>query len=162
MTDKDTQKAIHWQWRLANILVVEDDSVDCKLLEAFFDGNNLTNDVQFCGTIQSAAHYMQHHHVDLLFLDIELPDGNGLEFLSNQVIPSDWLARDSSNHYPVVIMSGKTSVERLHQAREQGVYIYMDKPLDLTKLHAVIRLLDAFHMGILLDETAHEPLTHAM
>jgi two-component system, NtrC family, response regulator AtoC len=58
--------------------------------------------------------------LDLLLLDLELPDGNGMDLLDDPALPE---------HDHAVIVTGQPSVESAIQAVSRPVYDYLLKPL---------------------------------
>ncbi len=65
-----------------NILVVEDDAIDRKAMERLLRGSSLPlNEVVFVDHLEKALAALAEGAFDLLLLDLNLPDSNGLETL---------------------------------------------------------------------------------
>lgn len=64
--------------------------------------------------------------IDLVLLDILLPDGDGLELLKE-------LAEKKQN-FTVVMMSGHGTIETAVEATKLGAYDFLEKPISLDKL----------------------------
>jgi DNA-binding LytR/AlgR family response regulator len=64
-----------------NCVIIDDDTVSRKILADFSEENPDLELVKEFGTIQDALPYLNSNEVDLIFLDIELPDMSGIEFL---------------------------------------------------------------------------------
>ena len=66
-----------------NAMITEDDLLSramlCDLLEDYFPEINI---IGMAETVKDSLQLLEDHKIDLLFLDIELPDGNGFEILT--------------------------------------------------------------------------------
>ncbi|WP_342315530.1 sigma-54 dependent transcriptional regulator [Lysobacter sp. FW306-1B-D06B] len=67
--------------------------------------------------------------LDLLLLDLELPDGNGMDLLDDPAVPE---------HDHAVIVTGQPSVESAIQAVSRPVYDYLLKPLCAQQFDALL------------------------
>lgn len=79
---------------------------------------------------------------DLVFLDIWMPDLDGLEVLKR--------VRQQFPHMMVIVMSGHGSIETAVQATKLGAYDYLEKPLDSEKITILVR--NALHQRKLEEE----------
>ena len=65
-----------------NAMITEDDLLSrtmlCDLLEDYFPDVHIVNMAQ---TVKDTVAFLKDHKIDLLFLDIELPDGMGFDIL---------------------------------------------------------------------------------
>lgn len=96
--------------------IVEDDVISLKVIEGMAEKTGL---LQIDGSFTSpteAARWLATHSVDLLFLDMEMPELNGLDLLRTLVEKPD-----------VIIISGKSSFAI--EAFEFNVTDYLLKPL---------------------------------
>lgn len=66
----------------------------------------------------------------LLLLDLQLPDGNGIDFLTR--------LRRSENHVPVIILTAKDRISDRIDGLNAGADDYLVKPFDLGELEARI------------------------
>ncbi len=75
--------------------------------------------------------------VDVVVMDVRMPDLDGLEVLRR--------AREARPGLPVVIMSGHGSIETVRQAFKLGAFDYLEKPItEREKLVAAVRNAVAF------------------
>lgn len=79
---------------------------------------------------------------DLVFLDIWMPDLDGLEVLKR--------VRQQFPNMMVIVMSGHGSIETAVQATKLGAYDYLEKPLDSEKITILVR--NALHQRKLEEE----------
>jgi PAS domain S-box-containing protein len=60
------------------ILVVEDDEIDKKQVERFLSRSSISYDVEFTEYLDNALKLLDQREFDILLLDLNLPDSNGL------------------------------------------------------------------------------------
>jgi two-component system NtrC family response regulator len=112
---------------MARILIIDDDEPFCQLLaEAITIGGN---DVRFAHTIDAGKRLVLEEYFDVVFLDVVLPDGNGLDHLSE--------IRSVSSEPEVIILTGGGTPDGAELAIESGAWDYIQKPFPLSviKLH---------------------------
>jgi len=111
-----------------NILVVEDeDSVANLISEILVIWGH---QVQQSGTGSDALEKVRRTDVDLILLDISLPDIQG-----HELIP---FFKASQPHVGIVAMTGSNSRELESKVRREGVIYYMIKPFELKALKEVV------------------------
>jgi len=103
--------------RIKNILIIEDEEDLCWLLSNILKDKGYN--VIIANTISEGAACLKESP-DLVFLDLKLPDGDGMDILPKiKKITSETL---------VTIISAYGSEERMEEARAKGVYRFIDKP----------------------------------
>jgi two-component SAPR family response regulator len=98
------------------VLVIDDEKETCILLAAIIHKNRLK--AAYVHTLEDAVKSISKVTPVLIFLDINLPDGNGIDFLTHLSI-----------HHPeihVVIISAFDSYKA--KAEELGAYAFLIKP----------------------------------
>jgi DNA-binding response OmpR family regulator len=111
-----------------HLLVVDDDAEVCQLLERYLGSHGYR--VSSAGSGASLRAVLLEQSVDLILLDLGLPDEDGLELLRE--LQPQW-------HGPVIVVSGRgESVERV-VGLELGADDYISKPFDLRELLARVR-----------------------
>jgi CheY-like chemotaxis protein len=111
------------------VLVVDDDNLICWALEKEFSAINF--DARIVGNAADALAELRRQRFDIVFLDIHLPDLNGLELLRE----IDEISPDAT----VIIMSGDASEANRQRAYNGGVLQFLEKPFDLSDVHAILR-----------------------
>ena len=81
-------------------------------------------------TARAAIDKLAERPVDLVLLDVKLPDGDGLEVLSHVAQAHEGL--------PVVMMSGHGTIETAVKATKLGAWDFIEKPLSMDKISIVI------------------------
>ena len=111
-----------------HVLVVDDDPEICKLISRYLGGNGYR--VSTAGDGAELRTAMREHQLDLILLDLGLPDEDGLSLLRR--FQNEWRC-------PVIVVSGRgESVERI-VGLEMGADDYISKPFDLRELLARVR-----------------------
>lgn len=103
------------------MLVIEDDAIMAKVLVRIFTSEKY--DVKHCATVQDGFQSCIKELPDIVLLDVNLPDGNGLDLCRNMK------ANPRIKHIPIIILTGDaTSVENKVQGLESGAEDYVLKP----------------------------------
>lgn len=114
------------------ILLVDNNEDTCTMFSIFLEGDY---EVTSALTIAQGLELANCTRFDLYIIDIQLPDGNGLD-LFQQI-----RAFDAST--PVIFCSGFSDSLVQQQALEQGAQAFLVKPIDLDDLaEAVGRAID--------------------
>ncbi len=109
--------------RNATVLVVDDEPLICWSLSERLEEEGLRVLQAHTGADTRAA---ASDGVDLILLDWQLPDTDGLTLMRN--------LRAAGTDVPVILMTGHSSVERAVEAMKEGVYHYATKPLNLDEI----------------------------
>ena len=125
---------------LLRILVVEDDpNLSAAMLYVIKSAYpNVVCDVAF--TAREAFLYVDKHKtcVDLVMLDIGLPDRHGLELLED----IRKMSKDIKN-VPVAVLSGSTSIDDMERAFSLDVFAYIVKPVSKLRIEEVVKTIGA-------------------
>ena len=120
--------------RALKILVVDDESDIRGLLKEILSEEGF--EVAVAGDANEARSIRNQTDVDLVLLDIWMPDTDGITLLR------EWSGEGLS--CPVVMMSGHGTVDTAVEATRLGAFDFIEKPLSLAKLLRVVeRALDA-------------------
>ena len=109
--------------QIKNILILDDEEDLCWLL---------SNTLKRKGYNVSAANTLREGMAclkevpDLIFLDLKLPDGNGMDALPE--------IRKTTPQSMVVVISAYGSEEKRAEAEDKGVYAFIDKPFTEKKI----------------------------
>lgn len=105
-------------------LIVDDSSIVRKSLKKTIAmaGINV-NEIKEAENGLQALQQVKNSWIDLIFLDINMPVMNGIEFMQ------ELRADDEHKTTPVIIISTEGSKERIEQLNDLGVRAYLRKPL---------------------------------
>ncbi|ENM5785534.1 TMAO reductase system sensor histidine kinase/response regulator TorS [Vibrio metoecus] len=119
---------------VANVLVVEDNEVNCLVAQGFLTG--LGHRVTLAKSVQEAKRRFQEQRFDIALLDIHLPDGNGVDLLR------DLREMEDSTHnavIPFIAVSAHVFTEDVAGYLAAGFDGYLPKPLVKEQLAAMLR-----------------------
>jgi CheY-like chemotaxis protein len=118
------------------VLVVDDK----KVIGDFFDFTlgYFGHDITVVRDPKEAKKAAQSKHFDIAFLDIMMPQKDGVEVLKE--------IKDSMPDLPVVMMSGYSLEERRVKAKELGAVDCLKKPFELDDVRRVVK--EALGQGI--------------
>ena len=102
---------------MAQVLIIDDDPLICDLLSRVFQrtGHEITK----AFSAESGLQQVYSMPFDVVFLDVNLPDGNGLGLLPE--------IRKASSNPEVIIMTGAGDPEGAELAIKSGAWDYLEK-----------------------------------
>ena len=116
---------------MVRILVVDDDKNTRRLLKAVLEAENYT--VLTAAGANEALEIMDREYVDLIVLDVMMPNMNGYEFTVT--------LRDGKSTLPILMISAKQLPEDKKKGFLAGTDDYMTKPIDEEEMLLRIRAL---------------------
>lgn len=114
---------------IKDILIVDNEKDMCLLLSDTL--NERKYNVAIANTKKDALGYIRRKMPDLVFLDLKLPDGDGMKVLSK--------IKKRNPRATVNIISAYGSEERKEEAKEKGAYAFIDKPFTEREILKSIR-----------------------
>ena len=109
-----------------NCIIVDDDPLSRKIIEGFIEKTDALNLIgSFESPLDSFQIFEKEEPVDLIFLDVEMPEMTGLEFLNTLDSPP-----------MIIIVSGQEKYAL--EAYEYDVIDYLLKPLALPRFYKSI------------------------
>ena len=118
----------------ASILVIDDSAVARELILDAFRQSQLDAILHVARNGAEALELLEHHTVDVILCDLEMPGIDGLGFL-DRVGASETL-RD----IPVIILTGHETQEEKILGLERGACDYVTKPFDPDELLARVKV----------------------
>src|SRR5665648_483476 len=114
------------------LLLLEDDHILSETLQLFLIKNGYQVDVAL--SIEEAEELTFHNKYDLYLLDINLPEGNGIDFLSS--------LRYAEDTTPTIFITALTDINSMAKGFQLGALDYIKKPFDPEEL--LIRIAAKF------------------
>jgi len=83
-----------------NCIIVDDDKLSCKLLEGFVNKSSLLNlEGCFSDSVEARNILTKRNDIDLIFLDIEMPEMDGFDFIGSLDYPPNIIIVSSAEDY---------------------------------------------------------------
>ena len=107
-----------------NILLLEDDVILNELMQEFL--HELSYNVDVCFDGYEAEDLVYSNKYDLLILDVNVPNINGFDFLSN--------LRKNKNNTPAIFVTSMHTSKDMQKGFSSGADDYIKKPFELEEL----------------------------
>jgi DNA-binding response OmpR family regulator len=115
---------------MIQVLLVEDDPVLARGLVVNLGLEGYT--VHSASDLKTAFQLQQKEKIDLVVLDLGLPDGSGFQFLSH--------IREGGSNLPIIILTAQTDEDSVVEGLQRGANDYMKKPFGQRELLARIKV----------------------
>nr|MBA2689570.1 response regulator [Burkholderiales bacterium] len=115
---------------MPHALIVDDDPNACTLLAEVVRAEGLT--IATAGTLQEARRQMAIRRPDIVLLDLNLPDGSGMELFQDV---------EAKSATEIVLITGYASVETSIEALRLGAADYLVKPIHAQQVKAILARL---------------------
>lgn len=116
------------------ILILDDNASNLQLLFIALNTSFTDGQIYQTKTIQEAQAILDTHPIDLAVLDVELPDGSGIELAATQ--------RQKSPTMLLVMLSAIDARDELDRACHIGANAYITKPFDLGEVLELLKILE--------------------
>ncbi|CDF79029.1 two component sigma-54-specific transcriptional regulator [Formosa agariphila KMM 3901] len=119
---------------MKSILLIEDDVAFSNMLKRFLEKHNYGVSISY--GFEDAKAIILKDDFDLIFTDLRLPDGDGLELLE--------IVKQHKEKTPVILMTGYAEVSTAVKAMKQGAIDYISKPFNQDEvLHVINNALNS-------------------
>lgn len=102
---------------MAKVLIIDDDRHICEMLVKTIQKESI--DADFSLTLEKGLDRLDSHKFDVVFLDINLPDGNGLDAIE--------AIKGNPSDPEIIIMTGSGDPEGVDLAMKSGAWDYIQK-----------------------------------
>jgi len=109
---------------MANVLIIDDEITVCTILSEMV--RRLGHCADFELSLHNGLRAAQLKRYDVVFLDVNLPDGNGIDIVQK--------IRDTEASPEVVIMTGYGCPDGAERAVKNGAWDYIQKPITPKKI----------------------------
>ena len=120
-----------------SVLVMEDSPIIKKRIKDILNDTKVVRQLFFAEGLPEGFEIIDRHAPEVVFLDINLPDGNGLKNLY-----------DFRQKYPaikVIIITNQEYEKYKQVSMHLGAYCYLDKSYDFDKIAPVIQEISREH-----------------
>jgi two-component system, chemotaxis family, response regulator Rcp1 len=139
-----------------DILIVEDNTGDARLIKEVFNENKVFNSLYFVKDGVEAMDFLYGREKykgvpipDLIILDLNLPKKDGREVLAE--IKSD----EKLKHIPVVIMTISQAEEDIFKSYNLHANCFVTKPIDLAQFTKVVKSIENFWFSVVKLPVKH-------
>jgi len=115
---------------MPHALIVEDDPNSLSGLSAILAADGFSVDT--ATTLAEARAALTRFIPDVVLVDLNLPDGSGLDLL--QHLP----AHPPGGALPVIVMTGNATVESAIEGLRHGIWDYLLKPVNIPRLRSLL------------------------
>ncbi|HLZ18368.1 MAG TPA: sigma-54 dependent transcriptional regulator [Smithellaceae bacterium] len=109
---------------MAKILIVDDDELFCEFLSSAFEEEG--HQVECAYSLETGLQLVFKRPFDVVFLDVMMPDGNGLDKLAE--------VRDAASKPEVIILTGSGTMNGAELAIKSGAWDYIAKPSSVSPI----------------------------
>ncbi|GEM_PF-160006 len=113
---------------MVKILLIEDQPIMIKVIKNLLERHRYS--VESASSVLHAGHKIEENNFDVFLLDLQLPDGNGIQLLERY---KDKMASKT------VIITSNVTVSSVVEAIKKGAFNYLEKPVDEELLVAQIK-----------------------
>jgi CheY-like chemotaxis protein len=125
------------------IMLIEDDAADVLIIKRALKDLQINNELVQMNNGEEGVEYLNNRANPipcLIFLDLNMPKMNGLEFL--KIIKND----DRLKPIPVVALTTSQNNEDIAACFKSGIAGYIVKPVDYKKFVKAVRIVDLYWM----------------
>jgi len=120
---------------VARILIIDDDFEVCETMESLI--TRLAHECAAAYTLEEGLRLAREDQYDVIFLDVRLPDGNGLD-----ILPDIMALPDPPE---VIILTGKGDPDGAELAIKGGVWDYLLKPSSVREISLTLGRALKYH-----------------
>ncbi len=112
-----------------SILVVDDEKNITQLMKDILEDEGYSIDVTH--SIKETKEKLKEKDYDIIFLDVWLPDGEGLDLIS--------FVKEQNPYTKIVMISGHANIPIAVKALKEGAFDFLEKPISTESILAVIQ-----------------------
>jgi CheY-like chemotaxis protein len=134
---------------IIDILLVEDNPGDAKLVQKAFELGRLANKIYHVSDGESALSFLRKEgsyadapRPDIILLDLNMPGLDGREVLARVKSDPELLT------IPVIIMTTSSAEQDILESYKLHVNCYITKPVQVQDFINVVKTIDEFWIGI--------------
>ncbi len=131
---------------MAEILIIDDSKVICDLMTRLFTG--IGHHCTSAFTLQDGLEKARQGRFDVVFLDVQLPDGNGIQKISE--------IRAVTSEPEVIIITGNADPDGAELAIKENAWDYIKKPFSAEKMTLVLRRV----LQYMVEKKASKPIVN--
>jgi DNA-binding NarL/FixJ family response regulator len=119
--------------RRIRVMIVEDHADFRELMKVLLDGQPDIDLLTQAGSVTEARAQAARFELDVVLLDLGLPDGSGADLIAD--------LRRASHHVKILVLSASLDPSGIEKARRAGADMIMDKLTPVGEVLATVRRL---------------------
>ena len=119
--------------RRIRVMIVEDHADFRELMKVLLDGQPDIDLLTQAGSVTEARAQAARFELDVVLLDLGLPDGSGADLIA--------VLRRASHHVKILVLSASLDPSGIEKARRAGADMIMDKLTPVGEVLATVRRL---------------------
>ena len=134
---------------MTNILLVEDNPADARLIEEVFKDTDLKNKIYVVKDGVEAMHFLNNvneysnaPNPDIILLDLNLPRKDGREVLK------EVKENENLKSIPIVILTTSSASEDVVKTYRNHANCYITKPVDFDQFLSVVTAIEDFWLKV--------------
>ena len=131
VTNKTTRikRNIDYDWSNYNVLIVEDDIINFKVVEAMLRRTNI-NIIHAVNGLEAVEKVCFNPQIDIILMDMHLPEMNGLEATAKIL--------EINSTIPIIAQTANATLDDKDSCIGAGCVDYISKPIDMDILYTKI------------------------
>jgi len=125
------------------VLVIDDEPIVLETFKVIFDNHFK---VLTAASGRQALEIISNSSVNLIFLDITIPDMNGIEVL--------YKIKEYNKNIPVIVVTATEDVDIQLEAKRLGIDDYISKPFDVEEVIALAHKTIKKKINIYMEESS--------
>ncbi len=110
------------------VLVAEDNIINQKVAKGYLEKMGHAVDLAVNGI--EALDYIEHEQYDLIFMDMQMPEMDGLEATER--------IRQKGSEMPIIALTANATTEDQRICKEVGMNDFVAKPITMTKIKTAL------------------------
>jgi two-component system, NtrC family, response regulator len=120
---------------MGDILIIDDDREICRMMSRQL--GYLGHQTTAANTVRDGLKILQKNAFDVLFLDVHLPDGNGIDALPR--------IKASPDSPEVIVLTAFVDMMEAETSMKSGVWDYLQKPYVLSDIQNILERAILYH-----------------
>lgn len=110
------------------VLIIDDETDICFLLSAILTNSGYVT--QYAHSLKDGMDKMNTHKPDIILLDVNLPDGSGLDYVP--------VIKNTNNKIKLIVMSAHVSESEVSDVIKRGADSFLSKPISKKELMTIM------------------------
>lgn len=137
---------------MAETLVIDDDLIFCEIMQEQI--SRMGHDCDTASSLQQGITQARKNSYDVVFLDVTLPDGNGLKEIQS--------FKKLTSHPEIVIITGYGDPEGAEVAIKDGAWDYIQKPATVNTIKLTISRVLRYRVSKTHSETNNKLIRNSI